>query len=759
MSRSTGQRSRGSRRIGRLQAGIALAVVAVVAAFAPIPAGPARAANPSADIDQCKNGSTTNQISPCDWVNGSLGTNNSHYQEGDSVPFRIRFDNLATTGSHTVTIEWDTTKSGKHAYDYLTTWNRTETNADPCDNVTGCTVTPPPLAIPNDPNIPANDPSGPPTIVQVPGVFTMWNGTLTSASAYTVAGSYAGDSSTRITLTFTAAEDDPVLAWAGHIASEADWGAGTSASGIAGSPYHMRLIDLDGSGGNQDRSLKVGNSVGSITIVKQAGPESSRQFNFTASDNLDSFTLVDDGNDATAPFNAKTFAGLTNFSNNHTYDFTEAATTGWQLSSITCDSNKVTKDLATGTVKVQLEAETNVTCTFTNNDLVPTITVTKTPSPTSVPESGGAVSYAVSVHNDSTVESVTLTSLVDDKFGNVTTIAGSTCSTPQTIAANTSYNCSFTQTVAGDAPTTHVNTVTGTATDQQSNSITDDGSATVTFTDVLPVITVDKSASASTVRSGSSVTYTYQVSTAGTESLTNVSVVDDKCSPVGFTGGDTDGDSKLDPGETWTYTCTTTLTGDTVNTATATAKDDEDNTATDTDTATVDVIDPKIAIDKVANPKSANPGDTVAYGYTVTNPGNDPLTNVSVVDDKCSPVTFVGGDTDGDGKLDTGESWTYTCSVVVGTGSSSVTNIGTATAKDSTGATVSASDSETIAIVEAVSVVRQADPPADPPAVLGVDLPRTGSDIEDLATTGAALVLAGIAMVAVGWRRRRPQAD
>ena len=117
--------------------------------------------------------------------------------------------------------------------------------------------------------------------------------------------------------------------------------------------------------------------------------------------------------------------------------------------------------------------------------------------------------------------------------------------------------------------------------------------------------TVEKTAIASTVRTGSSVTYTYEVSTAGTESLTNVEVDDDKCSPVGFTGGDTDSDSKLDPGETWTYTCTTTLTADTVNTATATAEDDEGNPATDTDTATVDVIDPKIAIDKVANPKSA----------------------------------------------------------------------------------------------------------------------------------------------------------
>lgn len=753
MARSGNQGRRDSRRISRLHAGVALAVVAVVAAFAPIPAGPARAANPSADLDQCKNGPTGSPN--CTWVNGNLGPNHSSYAEGDSVPFRILFDNLAA-GTHTVTIEWDTTKSGKHAYDYLRTYNAApQTGASPCSGA-GCTTSST-LPIPIDPNVTA----GP--VVQAPGVFTMWRGTLTSTgSGYTTTGSYAGDSSTRISITFTTSTDDnPVLSWSGHIASELDWGVGTSASGISGSPYHMRLVDLDGAGGSQDRSLKVspGPAPASITIVKEATPEGSRQFNFTSSDN-GSFTLVDDGNDGTTPFKSTTFNNLVDFytpTDKNTYDFTESVPVGWQLSSITCTGAAAyTTDTATATASIKLEEGENVTCTFANSNLVPTITVTKTPSTATIPESGGAVTYAVSVQNNSTVESVTLTDLDDDKFGDPATISGSTCSTPQTILASATYNCSFTKTISGDAPGTHVNTITAMATDDDGAAVPpDDDDATVTFTDALPVITVEKTASAATVRTGSSVTYTYEVSTTGTESLTNAVVDDDKCSPVGFTGGDTDGDSKLDPGETWTYTCTTTLTADTVNTATATADDDEGNTATDTDTATVDVIDPRIAIDKVANPKSANPGDTVAYGYTVTNPGDEPLTDVKVVDDKCSPVTFTGGDTDGDGKLDTGESWTYTCSVVVGTGSASVTNIGTATAKDSTGATVSASDSETISIVEAVSLVRQPDPPAAPPAVLGVDLPRTGADVEALATTGAALVLGGMALAVVG-RRRRP---
>ena len=57
-------------------------------------------------------------------------------------------------------------------------------------------------------------------------------------------------------VTFTAANSTVVLAWGGHIASQIDWGAGNSAGSISGSPYHMRLLDLDNDGlGNMDRSL------------------------------------------------------------------------------------------------------------------------------------------------------------------------------------------------------------------------------------------------------------------------------------------------------------------------------------------------------------------------------------------------------------------------------------------------------------------------------------------------------------------------
>jgi hypothetical protein len=69
------------------------------------------------------------------WQNGNLNQNQAHYFEGDSVPYRARFIGLDTAVTHTMIIEWDTTENGRHALDYLTTYNRTETNANPCAGV------------------------------------------------------------------------------------------------------------------------------------------------------------------------------------------------------------------------------------------------------------------------------------------------------------------------------------------------------------------------------------------------------------------------------------------------------------------------------------------------------------------------------------------------------------------------------------------------------------------------------------------------
>jgi hypothetical protein len=287
---------------------------------------PAVAANPSANLDQCANDPAPSPSnngchdSATQWVNGNLGASKSVYQEGDSIPYRLVFSNLsaASGNSHTVTIEWDTTKSSKHAIDYITTWNRSVTDSDPCLGVTPC-ASPTTFAIPKDPQV--DNGSGSP-ITQAPGVFTMWGGTITAVSApakvgnvscgasnanasycYSTGTGFTGDKSAAIKVTFTATQGNPVLAWGGHIAQRragggsGGWGDNNSAISISGSPYHTRLIDLDGSGGSQDRSLSADAVVfpGSITIIKDATPNGNTSSGFTATPTpLANFSLVDD---------------------------------------------------------------------------------------------------------------------------------------------------------------------------------------------------------------------------------------------------------------------------------------------------------------------------------------------------------------------------------------------------------------------------------------------------------------------------------
>jgi uncharacterized repeat protein (TIGR01451 family) len=80
-------------------------------------------------------------------------------------------------------------------------------------------------------------------------------------------------------------------------------------------------------------------------------------------------------------------------------------------------------------------------------------------------------------------------------------------------------------------------------------------------------------------------------------------------------------------------------------------------------------IVPLIGILKVPTPLAlpAGPG-SVTYNYTVWNVGGQQaLDNVSVADNTCSPVTYVSGDTNSNGKLDPGEHWKYACTVTLST--------------------------------------------------------------------------------------------
>jgi hypothetical protein len=342
------------------------------------------AGNPSAELSQCANDKAPSpstdgcSTSAADWDHGNLGASKSVYQEGDSIPYRMEFDNLPLA-SHTVIIEWDTTKSDKHAIDYLTTFNRTVATADPCLGVSGCSLgTSTTSAIPADPQVTGAG------VTPAAGNFTLFGGTITSVSAYSYAdgAGFTGDKSARIAITFTAGVVNPVLAWGGHIATRQDWGLSNSAVAIPGSPYHTRLISLDGSGGNQDRSLSAEAVIfpGSITIIKNTVPNGLQDFGYTTTGGLSpaTFTLDDDsgvaGGDATNS-NTQAYSNILVTSNTgNNYTVSETTVAGWDLSfgtpacTVTSANGGSSQASDADTVSINLREGENVTCTFINTE-------------------------------------------------------------------------------------------------------------------------------------------------------------------------------------------------------------------------------------------------------------------------------------------------------------------------------------------------------------------------------------------------------
>ena len=170
------------------------------------------------------------------------------------------------------------------------------------------------------------------------------------------------------------------------------------------------------------------------------------------------------------------------------------------------------------------------------------------------------------------------------------------------------------------------------------------------------------------------VTYTSRDDSPAKEIL----LEDDGCEPVIGPAGDVNMDGLLDVSEIWQYSCTadiglhvddeTVITG-TVSTARVSGKDAENGIIESDEQITVvpiahDQGDLNVEKD---GPDSAAHGEAVTVDYSVTYSSQDnaPAISVVVEDDKCSSISLPGGDSDGDGRLDVIETWTYTCQTTV----------------------------------------------------------------------------------------------
>jgi uncharacterized repeat protein (TIGR01451 family) len=264
------------------------------------------------DYAQCSNGGPPVVTSVCSggWINGILNAGSSHYAEDQASPQRLELQvpsGSPTTG-RTITIEYMTRKGAAavHSYDYLTTWNLTQSAADRCQGlvasdcvapvaVASCAnqpsgSSPSTLTIPLDPSpvYPVGAGIDPATSAhQTQGVMTMYGGCLDAISVPVHSGVPAAvstDDTAAVVITYhvngtggtTTADQKVQLLFGGHLATGAGlpngWGAGLGASSASGGPYHIKLNALDGSSvGNRDNQIQAAAVlVPDLHIVKSA---------------------------------------------------------------------------------------------------------------------------------------------------------------------------------------------------------------------------------------------------------------------------------------------------------------------------------------------------------------------------------------------------------------------------------------------------------------------------------------------------------
>lgn len=150
----------------------------------------------------------------------------------------------------------------------------------------------------------------------------------------------------------------------------------------------------------------------------------------------------------------------------------------------------------------------------------------------------------------------------------------------------------------------------------------------------------------------------------------------------------------------------------------------------------------ELTLTKKADKTTIHPGDKTIYTYTLTNTGRLwAFSEVRLVDNLCTPLKLVSGDTANPGQLDPGETWTYTCEQTL---PKTTTNMATAEALFKM--KVLASHLVTATVKRTATATVTVAPDTTPPTVTAFALPtmwgslqvpiRAFTATDDVAVTG-----------------------
>jgi uncharacterized repeat protein (TIGR01451 family) len=259
------------------------------------------------------------------------------------------------------------------------------------------------------------------------------------------------------------------------------------------------------------------------------------------------------------------------------------------------------------------------------------------------PDAGDTITYSFKVTNTGNV-GLTLVAVDDPKLG------GSIPCPSSSLAPGASMNCPnkvYTLTLADVNSGRIDNTATATGKPPTGPNVTDDDTATKVLQGT-PAIEVDKTASAiddldgNGPDKGDRIAYGFKVTNIGTVTLNPVTVTDPKVGPVTCPSGPlTPGASVSCTAVQYALTQADVDAGKVENTATAHGTPPSGPEVTDTDSTNTPVpAYPSLVLDKTAGPitdadgNGPDAGDTITYGFTVTNTGNVTLNPVAVSDPK-----------------------------------------------------------------------------------------------------------------------------
>jgi len=353
--------------------------------------------------------------------------------------------------------------------------------------------------------------------------------------------------------------------------------------------------------------------------------------------------------------------------------------------------------------------------------------VTKTAGDETVPEPGkNNLLFTITVKNTSIdpENSIDLDTLADNVYGDLLdpfnpNVTNNECddkvAADSNLGANETLTCSFQAAVLGNAGDIHTDTVSASGLDQRSppNRISGEDDATVTITDVLPGITVAKSANPDNVlEPGDLVTFSVIVnntSSASSDPVTIDTLNDERPSPGGTVTslhgmGDCSIPQAIPAGGSYSCSFSLQVTGNAGNSetdlVTASGSDDDGNAVSASDDATVTISDVPSVIQllKTAAPDELDePGGNVTFSLTVNNLSSvDSVTINSLTD-------TVFGDLNGTGDCSVPQTiqsgGSYSCSFTAyleGEPDAAHMNMATASGLDDDGNPVNDNDGATV---------------------------------------------------------------